>query len=681
MKKSFKKLGFVSLAASSVLLGSMNATDLETYAALQKPSHVFGNYAKKDSGETHHTTTSTLAPKDSNPSTPQQEQQQAKSTATSDSQEAKTLETTANTDQTTATTDKAYTTSTDSSVKSVAENVESDNTTVQGDEKTLEKAVDQVQADATSKDFNETTFTTDQKAEQAAEQNLQKAENKLKTDEGALDSALQQQQAKSTATSDSQEAKTLETTANTDQTTATTDKAYTTSTDSSVKSVAENVESDNTTVQGDEKTLEKAVDQVQADATSKDFNETTFTTDQKAEQAAEQNLQKAENKLKTDEGALDSALQQQQAKNTLIKDTATVKGFNSVSVSAMDTTLSGVKTMYQQTETISTLLSGNSGLGSVISNAQGLSSAFSALESAQNTLKGYLDSSSATIGQLTNGSNAVVGALDQAIAQVDTALADLAANVADTPKTQAATLVTADNSTTNSTTTDAINFLSALKNNLTAQKDAFMNVHKNIQTAVAQAQATYKPSVMNTNNYGQMYGVDAMAGYKWFFGKTKRFGFRTYGYYSYNHANLSFVGSQLGIMEGASQVNNFTYGVGFDALYNFYESKEGYNTAGLFMGFGLGGDSFIVQGESYLKSQMNICNNTAGCSASMNTSYFQMPVEFGFRSNFSKHSGIEVGFKLPLFTNQFYKERSVDESVDVFYKRNFSIYFNYMINF
>ncbi|GAA6830034.1 hypothetical protein HpHNI24_00250 [Helicobacter pylori] len=83
-----------------------------------------------------------------------------------------------------------------------------------------------------------------------------------------------------------------------------------------------------------------------------------------------------------------------------------------------------------------------------------------------------------------------------------------------------------------------------------------MNVYKNIQTAVAQAQATYTPSVMNTNNYGQMYGVDAMAGYKWFFGKTKRFGFRTYGYYSYNHANLSFVGSKLGIMEGASQVNN-----------------------------------------------------------------------------------------------------------------------------
>ncbi|GAA7793223.1 hypothetical protein JP0177_14210 [Helicobacter pylori] len=47
MKKSFKKLGFVFLATSSVLLGSTNATDLETYAVLQKPSHVFDNYAAK----------------------------------------------------------------------------------------------------------------------------------------------------------------------------------------------------------------------------------------------------------------------------------------------------------------------------------------------------------------------------------------------------------------------------------------------------------------------------------------------------------------------------------------------------------------------------------------------------------------------------------------------------------
>ncbi|MFA4718087.1 outer membrane beta-barrel protein [Helicobacter pylori] len=573
MKKSFKKLGFVSLATSGVLLGSMNATDLETYAALQKPSHVFGNYAEKDKD-------SKLT---SDSPTQQQAQTQAQNTASSDSKEATTLENTASTDNTTATTDETYTKSTDTTVADAAKQVETDNTAVQTAEQALKSAVEKVQADANATDFNETTFKTDQAAEQTAEKALQQAESKLSTDQQTLNTALQ------------------------DQT-----KTPTPSTPPTKK------------------------------------DETSGTPSASGSSVASQ----------------------------LTKDTTMVNNLKSVSVSGMNTTLSGVETMSKQTATISALLSGNPSLGSVIPNAQGLNSAFSALESAQNTLKGYLNSSSATIGQLTNGSNAVVGALDKAINQVDMALADLSAT--DTQKTQAVTLATTGSSTT---TTDAINFLSALKSNLMAQKDAFMNVHKNIQTAVAQAQATYTPSVINTNNYGQMYGVDAMAGYKWFFGKTKRFGFRSYGYYSYNHANLSFVGSQLGIMEGASQVNNFTYGVGFDALYNFYESKEGYNTAGLFVGFGLGGDSFIVQGESYLKSQMHICNNTAGCSASMNTSYFQMPVEFGFRSNFSKHSGIEVGFKLPLFTNQFYKERGVDGSVDVFYKRNFSIYFNYMINF
>ncbi|MEJ8619338.1 outer membrane beta-barrel protein [Helicobacter pylori] len=598
MKKSFKKLGFVSLATSSVLLGSMNATDLETYAALQKPSHVFGNYAEKDKD-------SKLT---SDSPTQQQAQTQVQNTASSDSKEATTLENTASTDNTTATTDEAYTTSTDTTVAGAAQKVEADNTAVQQDEKALQKAVDQVQADASAKDFDETTFTKDQAAEQTAETDLQKAEKTFDTDQSALNTDLQDQ----------------------------------------TKTPTPPAKKDETSGSGDKNQHTASSGGTPAPSTppaKKD--ETSGTPSASGSSVASQ----------------------------LTKDTTMVNNLKSVSVSAMNTTLSGVETMSKQTATISNLLSGNPNLGSVIPNAQGLSSAFSALESAQNTLKGYLNSSSATIGQLTNGSNAVVGALDKAINQVDMALADLSAT--DTQKTQAVTLATASATTT----TDAINFLNALKNNLTAQKDAFMSVHKNIQTAVAQAQATYTPSVVNTNNYGQMYGVDAMAGYKWFFGKKKRFGFRSYGYYSYNHANLSFVGSQLGIMEGASQVNNFTYGVGFDALYNFYESKEGYNTAGLFVGFGLGGDSFIVQGESYLKSQMHICNDTAGCSASMNTSYFQMPVEFGFRSNFSKHSGIEVGLKLPLFTNQFYKERGVDGSVDVFYKRNFSIYFNYMINF
>ncbi|GAA8765786.1 hypothetical protein oki672_06130 [Helicobacter pylori] len=282
-------------------------------------------------------------------------------------------------------------------------------------------------------------------------------------------------------------------------TTATTDKAYTNSTDTTVANAAKQVETDSTAVQKAEKALEKAVDQVKTDASTKDFDETKFTADQQAEQTAEDNLKTAEGQLTKDQDALNTALQDQkktpnpetppakeEPKHTassgtpsssasgvasqLVKDTTTVNSFKSVSVSGMNTTLSGVETMSKQTATISALLNSSTDLSSVISNAQGLSSAFGALESAQNTLKDYLDSSSTTIGQLTNGSNEVVGVLDKAINQVDMALANLVTT--DTQKTQAVTLATTGSSA-NSTTTDAINFLNALKTNLMAQKDAF----------------------------------------------------------------------------------------------------------------------------------------------------------------------------------------------------------------
>ncbi len=426
MKKSFKKLGFVSLAASGVLLGSMNATDLETYAALQKSSHVFGNYAEKDKEKEEGSkkevpTGFTNGSGKSNSGSTPTPQQQAQTTATSDKTEATTLENTATTDNTTAAADKAYESSTyDSTVSGAAQKVETDNIAVQTAEQALKSTVEKVQADANATDFNETTFKTDQAAEQTAEKALQQADSKLNTDQQTLNTALQDQ--------------------------------------------------------------------------TKTPTPSTPPTKEEPKHAASSGTP-APLTPPAKEGPRSSG---SSVASQLVKDTTTVNNLKSVSVSSMNTTLSGVETMSQQSATIGNLLNSSTDLSSVIPNAQGLSSTFSALESAQNTLKGYLDSSSATIGQLTNGSNAVVGALDKAINQVDMALADLSA--ADTQKTQAVTLAAASDSTT--TTTDAINFLNALKNNLMAQKDAFMNVHKNIQTAVAQAQATYTPSVINTNNYG-----------------------------------------------------------------------------------------------------------------------------------------------------------------------------------
>ncbi|GAA8678294.1 hypothetical protein Kyoto127A_03810 [Helicobacter pylori] len=271
MKKSFKKLGFVSLATSRVLLGSMNATDLETYAALQKPSHVFGNYAAK----------------------------------------------------------------TNNSKKSV----------------------------------------------------LKEDGKEGKESGNSGDQASQQQQAQTT--------------------------------------------------------------------------DSSGTPNPETPPAKEGSSSSGSGSTPSSSG--------NSVASQLVKDAATVNNFKSVIVSGMNTTLSGVETMSKQTATISALLNSSTDLSSVISNAQGLNSAFGALESAQNTLKSYLDSSSATIGQLTNGSNAVVGTLDKAINQVDMALADLVTT--DTQKTQAVTLATTGSSAS-STTTDAINFLNALKTNLMAQKDA-----------------------------------------------------------------------------------------------------------------------------------------------------------------------------------------------------------------
>ncbi|WP_050782211.1 outer membrane beta-barrel protein [Helicobacter suis] len=52
---------------------------------------------------------------------------------------------------------------------------------------------------------------------------------------------------------------------------------------------------------------------------------------------------------------------------------------------------------------------------------------------------------------------------------------------------------------------------------------------------------------------------------------------------------------------------------------------------------------------------MNETNKLPGEHASMNTSYFQLPINLGFRTNFTKHQGLELGLRIPLVTNYYYK--------------------------
>ncbi|WP_104707468.1 outer membrane protein [Helicobacter ailurogastricus] len=187
------------------------------------------------------------------------------------------------------------------------------------------------------------------------------------------------------------------------------------------------------------------------------------------------------------------------------------------------------------------------------------------------------------------------------------------------------------------------------------------NVSKNGVVAMSNAMHT-----MNSN--GNMYGIDVQFGYKQFFGKKKRWGVRYYANFSYQHGTF--------MVSNAAELDNFVYGAGVDALYNFYESKDGKYTTGLFAGLMLDGSSWAVKGQSYYDSLV------AQGLGKMNTSYFQIPINLGFRTNVNKHNGFEIGLRIPLATNYYYKGlNEFGDKLDIAYKRNVSVFFNYVYNF
>ncbi|WP_233709190.1 outer membrane protein [Helicobacter suis] len=186
----------------------------------------------------------------------------------------------------------------------------------------------------------------------------------------------------------------------------------------------------------------------------------------------------------------------------------------------------------------------------------------------------------------------------------------------------------------------------------------------------------YSINGLSSSSYGEMYGLDTQIGYKQFFGKSKRFGIRYYVTFAYQHGTF---------YSGRTDLDNFNYGGGADLLYNFFEGKNGVKTAGLFAGIALEGSSWLAAGQSGFISVMNETNKLPGKHASMNTSYFQLPINLGFRTNFTKHQGLELGLRIPLVTNYYYKavvDRGNDAGThSVIFKRNFSVYMNYVINF
>ncbi len=181
--------------------------------------------------------------------------------------------------------------------------------------------------------------------------------------------------------------------------------------------------------------------------------------------------------------------------------------------------------------------------------------------------------------------------------------------------------------------------------------------------------------ISSQNNNGAMNGLGVQVGYKQFFGESKRWGLRYYGFFDYNHGYIksSFFNSSSDI---------WTYGVGSDLLYNFLNDKATKKNNKLSVGL-FGG--IQLAGTTWLNSQyVNLTAFNNPYSAKVNTSNFQFLFNLGLRMNLatakkkdSEHSaqhGIELGIKIPTINTNYYSFLGTKLE----YRRLYSVYLNYV---
>ncbi len=181
--------------------------------------------------------------------------------------------------------------------------------------------------------------------------------------------------------------------------------------------------------------------------------------------------------------------------------------------------------------------------------------------------------------------------------------------------------------------------------------------------------------IASQNNNGALNGLGVQVGYKQFFGESKRWGLRYYGFFDYNHGYIksSFFNSSSDI---------WTYGVGSDLLVNFINDKATKKNNKLSVGL-FGG--IQLAGTTWLNSQyVNLTAFNNPYSAKVNTSNFQFLFNLGLRTNLatakkkdSEHSaqhGIELGVKIPTINTNYYSFLGTKLE----YRRLYSVYLNYV---
>ncbi|NHA61750.1 Hop family adhesin SabA [Helicobacter pylori] len=181
--------------------------------------------------------------------------------------------------------------------------------------------------------------------------------------------------------------------------------------------------------------------------------------------------------------------------------------------------------------------------------------------------------------------------------------------------------------------------------------------------------------ISSQNNNGALNGLGVQVGYKQFFGESKRWGLRYYGFFDYNHGYIksSFFNSSSDI---------WTYGGGSDLLFNFLNDKATKKNNKLSVGL-FGG--IQLAGTTWLNSQyVNLTAFNNPYSAKVNTSNFQFLFNLGLRTNLatakkkdSEHSaqhGLELGVKIPTINTNYYSFLGTQLQ----YRRLYSVYLNYV---
>ncbi|WQT51222.1 Hop family adhesin SabA [Helicobacter pylori] len=181
--------------------------------------------------------------------------------------------------------------------------------------------------------------------------------------------------------------------------------------------------------------------------------------------------------------------------------------------------------------------------------------------------------------------------------------------------------------------------------------------------------------ISSQNNNGALNGLGVQVGYKQFFGESKRWGLRYYGFFDYNHGYIksSFFNSSSDI---------WTYGGGSDLLYNFLNDKATKKNNKLSVGL-FGG--IQLAGTTWLNSQyVNLTAFNNPYSTKVNASNFQFLFNLGLRTNLamkkkkdSEHSaqhGMELGVKIPTINTNYYSFLGTQLQ----YRRLYSVYLNYV---